>query len=250
MSALPTCGLERAAALLHCHESTAAELARAGKIRGRKVGRAWVFVEADILQFIREGDCRSTSEAACGGSTSRMPDSDIDALLASVKSRVRSESTTSSAPSCGSGGEVVELSTARSRRGRAPARTQGYRDSLGTGCGILGRVGTPCAARLRHVAPQSAPRSMHADPAPVPQDDPSGHAADEQHGEVVGEVAHRVGPRMQGFGAHGHQMTPGVADCTSTRYGPSMGAVGAGRTWPAPATRGAGSAAHCSPAGP
>jgi excisionase family DNA binding protein len=62
MSALPTCGLERAAEVLHAHPSTVRELAKAGKIPGRKVGRAWVFVEADLLEFVREGECRSTSE--------------------------------------------------------------------------------------------------------------------------------------------------------------------------------------------
>jgi hypothetical protein len=68
---LPTCGLERAAAILHAHPSTVAELARNGAIRGRKVGRAWVFVEADLIAYIQQGrqvapvrdDIRETIEA-------------------------------------------------------------------------------------------------------------------------------------------------------------------------------------------
>src|SRR6185312_1874663 len=70
MSALPTCGLERAAQILRVHPSTARELAKARKIPGRKVGRAWVFVEADLLDFLRGEPCRSTNEGTCGGSTS------------------------------------------------------------------------------------------------------------------------------------------------------------------------------------
>jgi excisionase family DNA binding protein len=78
VSALPTCGVERAAELLLCHHSTVLELARAGKLRGRKAGRAWVFVEADILQYIREGECRSTKEDASGGSMSPPPNRPAD----------------------------------------------------------------------------------------------------------------------------------------------------------------------------
>ncbi len=118
VSALPTCGLERAVELLRCHESTVRELAKAGKIRGRKVGRAWVFVEADLLEYVREGSCRSTNGEASGGSTSSIHEqgSDCANLLARVIERVRSESTTSSAPNSGSA-EVVSLSTRRSMRG-------------------------------------------------------------------------------------------------------------------------------------
>jgi excisionase family DNA binding protein len=104
--------------VLHAHESTVRELAKAGKIPGRKVGRAWVFVEADLLEFVREGECRSTNEGASGGSTlpTRKPGSGYGNLLESVKERVRSESTTNSPPSSGSA-EVVNLSTRRSMRG-------------------------------------------------------------------------------------------------------------------------------------
>lgn len=53
MSALPTCDLKRAAEILHADEETVAALARAGKIRGRKPGRKWVFVEADLAEYAK-----------------------------------------------------------------------------------------------------------------------------------------------------------------------------------------------------
>jgi hypothetical protein len=105
---------------------TVAEMARARKIPGRKVGRAWVFVTADLLDFVRQGEaeCPSTSAEASGGSTSHRPMAEdaSDALLEQVKRRVLSASTTSSRPSSGSGAQVVPLSTARSTHGRRAGR--------------------------------------------------------------------------------------------------------------------------------
>jgi hypothetical protein len=110
------------------HPSTVREGAKAGIIPAAKPGKEWVFIEADLLDYLRTQGrlaCRSTGEeeVASGGSTSsrHMAESDIDDLLESVKRRVRSESTTSSRPSSGRD-NVVELSTARSMRG---SRTRG-----------------------------------------------------------------------------------------------------------------------------
>jgi excisionase family DNA binding protein len=71
-----TLNLSQAAAFLHVHEQTLLKLARAGNVPAAKVGRAWVFIDVDLLAYIRgkyrpqvvQGDlkgnlsCRSTNE--------------------------------------------------------------------------------------------------------------------------------------------------------------------------------------------
>ena len=71
-----TLNLSQAAKYLHVHEQTLLKLARAGKVPAAKVGRAWVFVDIDLLAYFRgkyrpqkaQGDsigdlsCRSTKE--------------------------------------------------------------------------------------------------------------------------------------------------------------------------------------------
>lgn len=42
------------AELLHCTEETAEEMARKGEIPALKIGRGWIFVRADLLQFLAE----------------------------------------------------------------------------------------------------------------------------------------------------------------------------------------------------
>ncbi|OZB83550.1 MAG: hypothetical protein B7X28_02000 [Halothiobacillus sp. 13-55-253] len=48
-----TLTLKQAAALLKIHPVTLQEKARAGEIPGAKVGRAWVFVDVDLIGYIR-----------------------------------------------------------------------------------------------------------------------------------------------------------------------------------------------------
>src|SRR5690348_18038406 len=61
--------------------------ARAGTVPGTKVGRRWVFIEADLLAFIREKikerACRSIANlrAPTGGSDSQSAASKLDARL-------------------------------------------------------------------------------------------------------------------------------------------------------------------------
>ena len=76
MNTLNTLNLAQAAAFLHVHEQTLLKLARGGKVPAAKVGRAWVFIDVDLLAYIRgkyrpqvvQGDpigdlsCRSTNE--------------------------------------------------------------------------------------------------------------------------------------------------------------------------------------------
>src|SRR6266852_8482328 len=50
---MSTLTLRQAAALLKIHPVTLQEKARAGVIPGAKIGRAWVFVEIDLLEYIR-----------------------------------------------------------------------------------------------------------------------------------------------------------------------------------------------------
>jgi excisionase family DNA binding protein len=46
---------EGAARLLHVSVKTLLALARAGELRGRKVGREWRFVREDLLSYVRTG---------------------------------------------------------------------------------------------------------------------------------------------------------------------------------------------------
>src|SRR5260370_23529321 len=48
-----TLTLQQAAALLKIHPVTLQDKARAGEIPGTKIGRAWVFIEIDLLEYIR-----------------------------------------------------------------------------------------------------------------------------------------------------------------------------------------------------
>lgn len=68
-------GLVDAAALLRIHPNTLQQRARAGLISGSKIGRAWVFLEDDLVSYIRAGQenaCHSTNkhQTARGGSAS------------------------------------------------------------------------------------------------------------------------------------------------------------------------------------
>jgi len=74
-----TLDLSEAAALLRMHSSTLRQAAKAGLIPGAKIGRAWVFVEVDLLNYIRcrypdswraqseEQTCHSESVETSGG---------------------------------------------------------------------------------------------------------------------------------------------------------------------------------------
>src|SRR5690348_11005503 len=67
--------------------------ARAGTVPGTKVGRRWVFIEADLLAFIREKikerACRSIANlrAPTGGSDSQSAASKLDARLRQLTGR-------------------------------------------------------------------------------------------------------------------------------------------------------------------
>ena len=54
MSHSDTIGAEDCAELLLCTPAQVEELARAGEIPGLKLGRAWLFVRADLLAYLAE----------------------------------------------------------------------------------------------------------------------------------------------------------------------------------------------------
>ena len=108
---MSTLTLQQAAALLKIHPVTLQDKARAGEIPGAKVGRAWVFVEIDLLEYIRskyarralQGDraevtqCHSTSAVAhrIGGSNSATTDDEYSKVLALPTERKLRSTTTS-----------------------------------------------------------------------------------------------------------------------------------------------------------
>ena len=85
-----TLGLNEAARLLHLSEDCLLRKARAGKVPGAKIGRRWVFVEADLVELIREQAkaraCHSIAalRARIGGSDSQSVVSRLDARLAQL----------------------------------------------------------------------------------------------------------------------------------------------------------------------
>jgi excisionase family DNA binding protein len=48
-----TLTLEEAAALLKMHKETLREMAKAGVVPGAKPAKAWVFIEVDVIEFLR-----------------------------------------------------------------------------------------------------------------------------------------------------------------------------------------------------
>lgn len=49
-----TFDLEQAARFLKINKCTAGELAASGRLPGAKIGRAWVFLEQDLVDWLRE----------------------------------------------------------------------------------------------------------------------------------------------------------------------------------------------------
>jgi excisionase family DNA binding protein len=86
---LRTLSLPEAAALLHMHPEEVRRRAKAGAIPGAKPGRAWIFIEDDLADYVRsfyatprqalqvtlrkEMECHFANAAVAGGSTSLLP---------------------------------------------------------------------------------------------------------------------------------------------------------------------------------
>jgi excisionase family DNA binding protein len=108
---MDTLTLQEAAALLKIHPVTLQDKARAGEIPGAKVGRAWVFIREDLLDYIRlkyvrralQGD--STEVSVChssnvrthriGGSNSPTKNDEYSKALALPTKQRRGSTTTS-----------------------------------------------------------------------------------------------------------------------------------------------------------
>ena len=104
-----TLTLKEAAAFLKIHPVTLQEKARAGEIPGAKIGRAWVFIEADLLECIRlkyarralQGDmeavCHSSNARThlTGGSRSPTVDDEYSKVL-ELRTKQKPRSTTTS----------------------------------------------------------------------------------------------------------------------------------------------------------
>ncbi len=49
-----TLNLEETARFLKVHTETVSRLAKTGQLPGAKIGRAWVFLEEDLIEYLRE----------------------------------------------------------------------------------------------------------------------------------------------------------------------------------------------------
>lgn len=50
---MKTLGVSEAADILKVHENRILELAGSGEIPGAKIGRAWVFIDEDLFEYVR-----------------------------------------------------------------------------------------------------------------------------------------------------------------------------------------------------
>lgn len=50
---MSTLGVEECAALLRVDKSTTLELAQSGELPGAKIGKAWVFIYEDVMNYLR-----------------------------------------------------------------------------------------------------------------------------------------------------------------------------------------------------
>jgi excisionase family DNA binding protein len=59
---MTTCNINEAARLLKVHEETVAEMIRSHKIPAAKIGRAWVMLERDLVEYIERQIQLQTAE--------------------------------------------------------------------------------------------------------------------------------------------------------------------------------------------
>jgi hypothetical protein len=105
-----TLDLKQAATFLRMHPEEVRRRARMGLLPGAKAGKRWVFIEDDLVSYLRShyasqrqalvGDrstsCQSTNAEVCGGFASpQRAASLLDALLKQRTSKPRGNSTTS-----------------------------------------------------------------------------------------------------------------------------------------------------------
>lgn len=62
---MSTLDLTQAAMLLHCDPETVRGKVASGEIPGAKIGRAWVFIEVDLIDWLRTQYGKTQQEAEC-----------------------------------------------------------------------------------------------------------------------------------------------------------------------------------------
>ncbi len=108
--AFQTLNVRQAADFLKCCPQTVIKLVREGKLAGRKVGRAWVFLIDDLVMLIRSGNnieclpvpCRkeitqwhcTNVEKRTGSVLQHQTEKELDALLEPATGRKRNSSST------------------------------------------------------------------------------------------------------------------------------------------------------------
>lgn len=60
--------LKEAAEILKVHENTVMELVGNGMIPGAKIGRAWVFIDEDLFDYLRKEIVRQSAARVAGHS--------------------------------------------------------------------------------------------------------------------------------------------------------------------------------------
>lgn len=100
--AMTTMDLQEAALLLHMNPEALRQKAKAGKIPGAKIGKCWIFLNGDLVEYIRSQyacnrqavrvtslkevrQCHSIAEAEPGGSASQNQTEDEYADLLGLK---------------------------------------------------------------------------------------------------------------------------------------------------------------------
>lgn len=78
---MTTCNITEAARLLKVHEETVAEMIRECKLPAAKVGRAWVMLERDVLDYIEQQIRRQTAERLGRTSPQVTPDCQAAVLI-------------------------------------------------------------------------------------------------------------------------------------------------------------------------
>lgn len=72
-----TLDLEQAASLLKINKCTAGDLAASGKLPGAKIGRAWVFLEQDLIDWLREQVREQQQQRLAGNDHARCTVTDV-----------------------------------------------------------------------------------------------------------------------------------------------------------------------------
>ena len=65
--------LQEASVVLHCHPEVLRRWARAGRIPGSKIGKRWLFIRSDLIDYVRShqhevSSCPSIAADVSGGS--------------------------------------------------------------------------------------------------------------------------------------------------------------------------------------